>query len=352
MKFKTVDRESPVPLYYQIKEILRQSIVTGIYSVEDKLLSEHELCRKWQVSRITVSRALKDLENEGLIYRDQGKGTFVDKRKSGNIGLITFYSHLPPPDNFYAPIMEHIQSKIISRGFRLIHLMSPQSIIDFISKMDGFIIVGDIPVRHIQVLKSAGKPSVVLNGRMKDSFCVTPDDSEGARLAAQHLLNLGHRQILLFKAPCQYSSARIRLKSWQKTLASAGIALDENLVWPGAFDSNLGYEMMLDVLKKPPRFTAILAPNDLFAIGAMKALREKGIMIPKQVSIVGFDDIEMASHTSPLLTTIRIPCLEMTDIALEKLFEFIERRNLNHIEKVKLPCKLVVRESTASLTYS
>ena len=163
-------------------------------------------------------------------------------------------------------------------------------------------------------------------------------------MATEYLIKLGHRRIAHITGPLKTRSALNRLKGYKLALKKYKIKYQEELVEEGDFRIKGGYQAMKKFLKllEPPR--AIFAANDLLALGAMQAIQKKNFHIPEDFSVVGFNDIKLASFVYPPLTTIRQPMLEMGELAVKMLLRIIEEGEFNQ-RKILLKSKLVIRES-------
>jgi LacI family transcriptional regulator len=177
---------------------------------------------------------------------------------------------------------------------------------------------------------------------------VDVDNVAGARQAVEHLLGLGHRRIgCVTNAPLAYTAARDRLDGYRQALEAAGIGFDEGLVTEGEFDAPSGHRAMTRLLGTEG-MTAVFVASDVVALGAMGALREAGLRVPEDVSVVGFDNIPLAAYVDPPLTTVRIPAFELGLVAGQALVDRVARRPV--ADRTLLPLELVVRASTAPLT--
>jgi LacI family transcriptional regulator len=172
------------------------------------------------------------------------------------------------------------------------------------------------------------------------------DNFKGGRLAAQHLLELGHRRIACITGPSRQSLRRDREKGYSSALSDAGIPEDKSLVREGDFQPSSGYYHALDLLNSPDPPSAIFACNDLMAMGALRAAREVGLEVPAQLSIIGFDDIYLSAFTTPTLSTIRLPKREMGRLAGQILLQRIQD-HMRPVEQTIVDLELVIRESTA-----
>jgi LacI family transcriptional regulator len=177
---------------------------------------------------------------------------------------------------------------------------------------------------------------------------VSAAHSAGADIAVKHLLSLGHRRIAAITGPRGWIATEERLRGYQAALAAAGILPEPELVVESNFEIELGLRAAsgLLALYEPP--TAIFAFNDNIAIGALQAARERGIRVPEELSVVGFDDVEAAEIVTPMLTTIRQPLAEMGRIAVSLLERLIEGQRIEALH-VELRTQLIVRNSTAPI---
>jgi LacI family xylobiose transport system transcriptional regulator len=167
----------------------------------------------------------------------------------------------------------------------------------------------------------------------------------GGVTAARHLLGLGHRRIAVISGPLDLLCARARLEAWRATLDTAGAPLDPRLVRAGRFQLDDGLRLAESLLELSDRPTAILCGNDLQALGVYEAARRAGLRIPQDVSVVGFDDMPLASWFPPPLTTVRQPFTEMGQAAAQMLLSLAAGKPPEN-SRVELGTTLVVRGST------
>lgn len=172
------------------------------------------------------------------------------------------------------------------------------------------------------------------------------DQAQGARLATQHLIDLGHRQIAEISGPLLNYDGHDRHEGWLTTLEDNGIA-------PGPaiecdFTIEGGYSTMSQLLDDGAAFTAVFVANDSMALGAQTAIRERGLHIPGDISVVGFDDVPEAAHLVPGLTTVRQDFQLLGQLAIEYIIDLIEKPDTPIYQRV-LPPDLIVRHSTRTI---
>lgn len=175
---------------------------------------------------------------------------------------------------------------------------------------------------------------------------VSCDIHGGGLLAMNHLLSLGHRRIGFITGVPAGSVAGSRFRAYRQALDQAGIGVDRALIKEGSLDREGGFAATRRLLDLPNPPTAIFAVNDVIALGAVQAAADRGIAVPDALSIIGFDDIPMASHATPALTTVAQPRAELGRLAAELLITRI-RDETAAPQSVGLDCTLVERSSTA-----
>lgn len=220
------------------------------------------------------------------------------------------------------------------------------------SRMDGLVLLAVDDRALVEAVTNANVPAVLINaehpGLRIDTF--VPDNRMGATLAVEHLLARGHRRILHVTA-LHRPTIRARFEAYRAALAAAGIAADPTLLLQTSIAATPAYEAMQARLRAGrPDFSAVFCANDLSAIGVMRALREQGMRVPADISVVGFDDIPMAAHTDPPLTTIRIEREELGALAVRRLLDrtAVSAPTPIHVE---LACHLVERQTVAPIEH-
>ncbi len=221
----------------------------------------------------------------------------------------------------------------------------------FLSKrVDGAIIAtASGNSQHLLRLKQRDFPFVLIDRMVEalDVDIVRGDNVRGAYELTTHLIELGHRRIALINGPCLVSSAQQRLEGFMKALQDHGLPLDESLIKESNYKRDGGYESAIELLKAPELPTAIFAANNLLAIGAIVALREHGLRVPGDISLVSFDDIELASLIYPFLTVVNQPAYTMGTLAMQLLLDRMSDQPINERRDVVLQPEMVIRCSTA-----
>lgn len=218
-------------------------------------------------------------------------------------------------------------------------------------RMAGLIVIPSADSRLVPMAAaSGGEIPVICLDRCPEGWrgdTVTVDNAEGAYQATRYLLELGHRRIATITGQLHVTSGVERLKGFKRALREAGASIAPEYIQEGRFDRLSGYEKGLMLLQFSPRPTAIVAANDLVALGVLAALREVGLRCPEDVSLVGFDDQEIASFTNPALTTVAQPAYQMGARAAALLFERLRGEDVP-THQVVMKATLRVRDSAAA----
>ena len=201
------------------------------------------------------------------------------------------------------------------------------------------ILFGSSPMslNHLSTWSAEGLNIVVFDrrfrrGDLQGIDCVTVDNRKGGYLATRALVDLGHRHIGFLSGPIKTASRRDRFTGYRRALTDVGIELDPGWVWAGSGETafgdpeggDLGRAGALDLLSKDPSLTALVAINDIYAIGAYAGIRSTGRSVPADVSVTGFDDILMSRLLEPALSTVRQPIWEMAEAAVNRLIARVE----------------------------
>jgi LacI family transcriptional regulator len=216
---------------------------------------------------------------------------------------------------------------------------------------DGLLLVLPRDVQtYLDTLSEQGFPFVLIDyaSEAEDVVSVSATNRQGAHDATAHLIELGHRRIGFITGDMVADSARERLQGYKDALADNNVAYDVDLVYEGDFFQSEGYEgaNALLSLSAPP--TAIFASSDVIAFGVYDAIRIRGLQTPRDISVVGFDDIPQAAQAHPPLTTVRQPLQEMGRCATQMLLRWLNEDLDEPLGYVQLPTELVVRDSACS----
>ena len=221
-------------------------------------------------------------------------------------------------------------------------------------RIDGLMLISLAPTEHERNrLLQSGVPYVLVDGWDQHSLSVGIDDTLGGRMATEHLISLGHRRIAflgdLLDDPLSlnFTSSRLREVGYREALHSAGLPIRAEHIRHGRHDRETAREMARHLLVGPDRPTAVFAASDTQALGVMLGARDLGLKVPEDLSLIGFDDIEIAEFCG--LTTMRQPLLTSGISGAELLFQLIDRQPITATHRA-LQVSLVVRNSTRSLT--
>ncbi|MBL8895830.1 MAG: substrate-binding domain-containing protein, partial [Rhizobiales bacterium] len=216
-------------------------------------------------------------------------------------------------------------------------------------RVDGLILTGGGRDPAIYRLIDRHKIPYVVTWRLDSDAkcpCISFDNYAAGRIAMQHLLELGHRQIGLICGRTEVNDrARERRNAYEDSLRQAGISLDPELIYERDFEYIEGKVAMRRLLEVPVPPTAVFAANDIQAIGAIAQCRETGLSIPRDISVIGFDDLPVAEFIEPKLTTIRVPAQRMGHVAASHLLQMIQGDVLPQSEV--LPVELMLRGTTS-----
>ncbi len=323
------------------------------------------------VSRTTVSFVLNARTDAGippetwrrveeaareLGYHPHGAASALAGGASHTIGLVLRQSaEQVAADALLAETLWGVASEARTSGYRvLVEPLSPDggrySDLLLSQRADGLIVSGPrVDDEELAALVADGFP-IIVQGSLPDvpAPSVDVDNRAGARAAVEHLVGLGHRRIgCVTNAPLAYTAAADRVAGYRDALDEAGIAFDPDLVTQGAFDAASGHLAMTALLDQAGDITAVFVASDIVAFGALRALREASRRVPADVSVVGFDDVPLARHFDPPLTTVHLPARSLGKTAGQLLLERVAGRPVP--QRTLLPTQLVIRDSTAAV---
>jgi LacI family transcriptional regulator len=287
-----------------------------------------------------------------LSYRPNALARSLRQGKSNTIGLV-----LPDSANpFFAEISRSIEDEAFKRGYS-VFLCNTETdterelfYVDVLSKkqVDGIIFVaaGD-QADSLDYLLHENMPVVMIDRDVPkvEVDAVLTDNRLGGYLATRHLIELGHTHIGCIAGPSSITPGAERITGYRTALQEAGIRYDEHLVLRGDYHAMSGMEVTRTMLTMRPRPTAIFALNDLMALGALRAAAEAHYSVPKDLAIVGYDDLELARFTVPPLTTIAQPKKEIGAEAVNLLVGRMNQKG-RMPSRIVLPPELIIRRST------
>jgi len=310
--------------------------------------------------RLSADTAIRIREvADSLGYRPNPVARLLTQRETMTLGVLTPQALAVVFSNpFFALFSEGVAHAAEDLGYEL-HFISPlhgslaRAVVR--ATVDGVVAIG-LSADHPEVgqIQAAGLPMVLVDSDDLAAYSsVVVDDEAGARAAAQHLLELGHRDILVVAVegpesasgqPRRQGVSERRLRGYQAALRAAGAELRSDHVVAGRASIEGGASAFQRAWAGGIRPTAVLAMSDAMAIGATRSARELGLRVPDDLSVIGFDDIDLAAYLDPPLTTVRQPIREKGSTAVRLLIGAIAGRS--QPEHVSLETRLVVRGST------
>jgi LacI family transcriptional regulator len=329
-----------------------------------------DLAKAAGVSITTVSRALngysdvsektrsriKKLANE-LAYRPNAQAQSLVLKKTKTIGVImSEIKRSHGKDSLSFEVLCGINDRASELNYDLIlfstnpnkQFQKTYSDLCRERRVDGAILQGlkinDVYLK--EVVNQSLFPCVLIDIPRSGDWVghVTSDNIHGAWEAMRHLIGLGHRRIAMINGYNEADVSHQRLSGYMLALQEAGIPYDSALVLDGRFTEEGGAAAMNEIMEMHPDVTAVFCASDLMALGAMQAAERAGRIIPESISIVGYDDISLASYCVPKLTTVHQEKYELGYQAAQLLIDMLEGRQVRH--KVMLNSELIVREST------
>ena len=324
-----------------------------------------DIARLAHVSHPTVSRALQNspLVNprtaekirkiaEQAGYHASAVARGLVTRHTRTIGLVVTTA----TDPFTSEVFSGIEQEAQDRGYCVFLAESnadPQREKEVVRtfaerRVDGIIVTASrVGALYLPLLSEMMVPIVLLNNLHPGEFVhsVMIRNQEGSRAAASHLIGLGHRRIAYLGDQTGYQSDAERYAGYREALTAAGIGLTPELVVQGDGKPEGGLRAMDQLLALPCPPTAVCCYNDMTALGAMRAICLRGLRVPEDISVVGFDDLFFASYPQPPLTTVRQPMRRMGKLAMESLFKLMSGDESEI--RIKVEAELIVRESTA-----
>jgi len=306
-----------------------------------------------QISESTRHRVI-DAAHE-LEYVPNAAARALVSSRAQLIGLVlTRSTHHIASDSFLTQILDGLIENVHAHGMRLlIDIIEPEhqkeAYLELVRSkhIDGIILSGPrMDDEALQALTDDGFPTVLM-GQVpgKNYYCVDVDNLAASQMAVSHLVGLGHKRIAcITNAPLTYTAAAERLAGYRKALEDAHIPYDESLVRYGDFSLSSGYKQMYNLYESGTCFTAAFVASDEVAMGATAAVREHGLSVPKDLAMVGFDDLPLAYYMDPPLTTVHLPAIDLARQAIDMLIRILKGKHLTKKQRI-LDTYLVVRQS-------
>ncbi|MBN1963202.1 MAG: LacI family DNA-binding transcriptional regulator [Anaerolineae bacterium] len=293
-----------------------------------------------------------------LNYRPNRLARSLRNRETRTFGVLLPNSANP----FFAQVLLGIEAACFDHGYNVLMGNAnddPRRELFYLElllakQVDGVLLVSTRAYDEArEVLRYHDAAVIIVDRSPADSEfdTVFADNERGGALATRHLVGLGHRRIGCIAGPSQLTPSADRVTGYRRALQEAGIAVDEALIMPGDFSHGSGYRACQRLLRAANRPSAIFVANDLMAVGALCAIHEAGLRVPQDVSVIGFDDIPLASYTVPRLTTIRQPSQEVGRVAVEMILRRLQVRH-DPPRYERLPVTLVERDSCAPYANS
>lgn len=389
---KPIVYDSSIPLYYQVQKLLLHDMATRV-EIDGKLPSEIELCKRYGVSRTPMRQALDRLVKDGYIERYKGRGTFLRKKpprassdpgapRTPTICLAVPSDH---PGGVIAMAVSILDYRALAEGYVLTVTSLTREIDAMKHRLSGHLdgegISGVVYVPLIESQPSAGLndqllelykqhdiPFVIIDrlpvaipestDRHDESLIslfatldydfVLSDNLSGGFTATEHLIKLGHTRLAFFGTALSHPSY-LREAGFRNALRKYGLADEDCAVFRRPDLSEGGGDTTQTVREMASRgITAVFAEHDYLARRVMRSAADIGLRIPADLSLIGFDDLEMCEYLDPPLSSIRQPVEQEIRTAVEILFQKIQKRS-EIVRHVILPVELVTRGSTARI---
>lgn len=321
------------------------------------------------LARYIAAATRKKIEDTAkrLGYRPNAMARFLRSKRSQSIGVMLF----DVTDPFCTPILRGIENALYPLGYLPIfadahnqHERFERYLEMLLQRhVDGLIVVANwlfVDIHILADLNKAEVPTVTIGWEIpgnRVSFAMV-DNEAGGRISLEHLYQLGHRRIACIRGPKTLIDSAPRWRGIQKFAQSVKLDIDPALVvqLPEVFDATAsfeqGYRLTEELLQIRKKFTALLAFDDLTALGAIRALARAGVDVPEQCSVIGFDDVAISGLSAPALTTVRQPLETMGGAAVNIVMDAIktthENREWSAVTQ-KLHPELVIRDSTRAI---
>lgn len=330
--------KSPFP-YQQVRRFVLDQLDQGLWKAGDLLPAEVKLASQLSVHRLTVNRVMTELVREGLLVRQRGVGTLVSEKKRGKakpvlgrglVGLVTGHHFNPATNPYYGVIFEKLRKLLRDNGIYLMPLGDAREFFERSAhgmentiepSLSAIVLLGTGESEVFESLERFEHPAIIIgvseyHGPLP---CVSTDDENDSGIIAEKILALGHRHIVHLNAASPLRM-HTRLQGFLNACEKAGHAIPfRYVVEANGLEISDGKAAMTEFLKRGLPFTAIFGGNDNLALGAIAALKEHGLQVPHDVSVVGFDGVEAGLHSHPPLSTMKVSRQRLAEQAVLRI---------------------------------
>lgn len=355
-----LDRSSAIPLYVQLSQIIKQRILAGDWQeAGGQLPTEPELSAEFEIARGTVRQALSQLESEGIVRRERGRGTFIAlrsptiaARSAEHIGFVVPYVR----DSFITTILHGVERMAadhnISVTFKHVENNPDQqtaALYDLVEQNAAGIILyptDSAPHDSVRDLLQSRYPMVLIDRYLRGIYSdyVIADHFGGALQAVQHLLALGHERIGFVNWHDDAISMAHRAAGYRQAIIESGFSDDRLSMCEVESYPEIDDSPLYDFLQQSPAPTAIFCANDQIALAVYRMARKLGMNVPGDLALVGFGDIDLVAYLDVPLTTVAQPTYDIGQEAVRLLIQRIEQPSLDW-QRLILPTRLIVRAS-------
>ncbi|MDF1613065.1 LacI family DNA-binding transcriptional regulator [Stygiobacter electus] len=328
------------------------------------------IAEKAKVSRMTVSRVFSGEKNvskktsekikkiaKRVGYHPNLIARSLSKRKSNTIGIFVPKTRHLFLDVYITQLLSGISDVTQEHDFRLMlfpidYKKSESDLYLSIARshlVDGIILIKTkIKDDGLEELKSIKFPFVLVNHRNNKYNFIDSNNIKGTKLAIEHLYNLGHRKIAFVSGSLDETNAIDRLNSYKRTMKKLNLPIKKEWIINGEFSKEKAYEESKKLFNQKDLPTAIFCSDDYMAIGVIERIKESGLSVPRDISVVGFDNIEISSYVNPPLTTVHQPISMIGEKAANLLIDLINEKKSPPIHEL-LDTQLVIRKSTSRM---
>ncbi len=347
-------------------KLLVAAIVQPVAMTEERLNSITDIARLAGVSKSTVSRALNDSplisvetkERVRSLAREHGfeinvRARGLSLQRSGTIALVAYgyRGDSVVPDAFMLGMMTGVSAGLGKSDYDLLVIHVGPNDVSWprryleAGRADGFILLdAQCSRQQLRALIAAKAPFILWGPPASDgAYCsVSGDSRRGGQLATEHLVRIGRRRIAFLGGPPREPEVQDRLRGYEVALQEAGLGVDPALIAHGDWSEQSAGAVMGELLERSPELDAVFANSDVMAIAAIDVIRERGLEVPREVAVVGYDDVPLARHVAPPLTTVRQDAV----LAGRLLAEGLSQHLLTGIiTTASIPAELVIRGS-------